>query len=77
MQEPPPEVEWVRLPLPFVPNVGQSDPAVSFQAHSSGGTLFFTPEEVVLSIGIPWPEEIVPLPTAIPTPSYPKASWAR
>lgn len=40
-----------KLPLSFVPNAGQTDPAVRFQVHSSlGGTLFFTPAEVVLSL---------------------------
>jgi len=38
------------LPLSFVPNAGQTDPAVRFQAHAAGGTLFFTPGEVVLSL---------------------------
>lgn len=36
--------------LAFVPNAGQSDPQVRYQAHGFGGTLFFTPEEVVLSL---------------------------
>ena len=36
--------------LPFVPNVGQNDPAVRFQAHPMGGAIFFTPAEVVLSL---------------------------
>lgn len=40
------------LALPFVPNAGQSDPAVHFQAHALGGTLFFTPAEVVLSLPV-------------------------
>jgi uncharacterized repeat protein (TIGR01451 family) len=39
-----------RLPLSFVPNAGQTDRVVRFQAHSMGGTLFFTPNEVVLSL---------------------------
>jgi uncharacterized repeat protein (TIGR01451 family) len=41
-----------RLPLSFVPNQGQTDPSVRFQAHGAGGTLFFTPNEVVLSLPI-------------------------
>ncbi|GAB4534845.1 MAG: hypothetical protein Kow0063_18380 [Anaerolineae bacterium] len=38
------------LPLSFIPNAGQTDPAVHFQAHGLGGTLFFTPDQVVLSL---------------------------
>ena len=38
------------VPLTFVPNAGQTDPAVRFQAHTLGGTLFFTPSEVVLAL---------------------------
>ena len=38
------------LPLIFVPNAGQTDPAVRFQAETLGGTLFFTPTEVVLAL---------------------------
>ena len=40
----------VSVPLTFVPNAGQTDPAVRFQAHSLGGTLFFTPSEVILAL---------------------------
>ncbi len=40
------------LPLSFVPNVGQTDPTVQFQAHAMGGSVFFTPKEVVLSLPI-------------------------
>src|SRR2546426_6360132 len=40
----------VRVPLTFAPNAGQTDPAVRFQAHSLGGTLFFTPSEVILAL---------------------------
>ena len=42
--------EFGRLPLSFVPNAGQTDPAVRFQVRGLGGTLFFTPGEVVLSL---------------------------
>jgi hypothetical protein len=38
------------LPLSFVANQGQADPAVRFQAHALGGTVFFTPSEVVLTL---------------------------
>ena len=39
-----------RLPLSFVPNAGQMDPTVRFQVRSAGATLFFTPNEIVLSL---------------------------
>lgn len=38
------------LPLAFVPNQGQTDPVVQFQAQSMGGTVFFTPHEVVVAL---------------------------
>lgn len=38
------------LPLSFIPNADQTDPAVRFQAHGAGGMLFFTPDQVVLSL---------------------------
>ena len=44
------ERDFGKLPLSFVPNVGQTDQAVHFQVNSFGGTLFFTPQEVVLSL---------------------------
>ena len=44
-----------KLPLSFVPNAGQTDPAVRFQAQGMGGTLFFTHDEVVLSLPAPSP----------------------
>lgn len=37
-----------RQPLAFVPNAGQTDPLVRFQAQGMGGSIFFTPGEVVL-----------------------------
>ena len=42
-----------RLPLSFVPNFGQEDEAVKFQAQGLGGKLFFTPSEVVFSLPNP------------------------
>ena len=39
-----------RLPLSFVPNAGQLDPTVRFQVRSAGGTVFFTPSAIVLSL---------------------------
>lgn len=47
--------------LPFVPNMGQNDPAVQFQAHSLGGTLFFTPAEIVLALPAAGPEPETPI----------------
>lgn len=38
------------IPLSFVRNVGQRDPAVRFEARSMGGMIFFTPGEVVLAL---------------------------
>lgn len=42
--------EFGKLPLAFVPNVGQTDPAARFQAHPLSGTLFFASSEVVLAL---------------------------
>jgi len=39
-----------QLALSFVPNVGQTDSSVYFQAHGMGGMLFFTQREVVLAL---------------------------
>jgi uncharacterized repeat protein (TIGR01451 family) len=39
-----------KLPLSFISNAGQTDPAVRFQAHGMGSTIFFTPSEVVLTL---------------------------
>ncbi|MBX3080240.1 MAG: SBBP repeat-containing protein [Anaerolineae bacterium] len=39
-----------QLPLSFVPNVGQTNEQARFQVNSLGGTLFFTPQTVVLSL---------------------------
>jgi uncharacterized repeat protein (TIGR01451 family) len=44
------EISPGQLPLFFVSNAGQTDEAVRFQVRSLGGTLFFTPTEVVLSL---------------------------
>jgi hypothetical protein len=38
------------LPLSFLPNAGQSDPVVRYQAQAMGGTLFFEDNGVVLSL---------------------------
>lgn len=42
-----------QVPLSFVPNMGQADPAVRFQAQVPGGSLFFTAAEVVLALATP------------------------
>ena len=42
--------DFGKLPLSFVPNAGQTDPAVRFEARGMGGTLFFKANEVVLSL---------------------------
>jgi hypothetical protein len=42
--------DFARLPLSFEPNAGQTDQRVRFMARASGGTLFFTPAEVVLTL---------------------------
>ena len=39
-----------RLPLSFVPNAGQMDPTVRFQVRRPGATLFFTANEIILSL---------------------------
>ena len=39
-----------QLPLSFVPNAGQSEAVVRYQAHAKGGVLFFEDDEVVLSL---------------------------
>jgi beta propeller repeat protein len=42
--------DFGKLPLAFEPNAGQTDPSVRFLSRSAGGTLFFTPSEVVFSL---------------------------
>lgn len=44
-------LDFGRLPLSFEPNAGQTDPTVRFMVHASGGTLYFTPSQVVMSLG--------------------------
>jgi hypothetical protein len=39
-----------KLPLSFVPKAGQMNPTVPFQVRSAGATLFFTSNEIVLSL---------------------------
>ena len=40
--------ELSKLPLSFIPNQGQADPAVLYQAKAEGHTIFFTNNDVVL-----------------------------
>jgi hypothetical protein len=42
--------DFGRLPLSFVPNVGQADSAVLYHVRGMGGSIFFTPQEVVLVV---------------------------
>jgi hypothetical protein len=42
--------ELGRLPIAFEPNAGQTASQVRFMAHAPGGTMYFTPSEVVLSL---------------------------
>jgi len=39
-----------RMPLSFAANVGQFDKAVQFQTSTLGGSIYFTPSEVVLAL---------------------------
>ena len=45
-------VQRVSLPLQFEPNAGQTDASVDFVARASGGTMFFRPAEVVMSLPV-------------------------
>ncbi len=40
--------ELLKLPLSFIPNQGQADPAVLFQVKAEGHTIFLTKNDVVL-----------------------------
>src|SRR5687768_16672450 len=42
-----------KLSLSFEPNAGQTNPSVKYMTHASGGTMYFTPSEVVLSLSSP------------------------
>jgi len=48
------------LPLRFISNAGQMDPAVRFQVKRAGHTIFFAPDEVVFRITSRGEEETVP-----------------
>ncbi len=56
--EPAINLDFGKLPLSFIPNAGQTDPAVRFQVHDTGGTIFFTPDQVVLTL--PTAEQTAP-----------------
>ncbi|MDM8530340.1 SBBP repeat-containing protein, partial [Anaerolineales bacterium HSG25] len=42
-----------QVPLSFIPNKGQTDSQVQFTVRSLGGTLYFTPQELVLALPNP------------------------
>lgn len=44
------EINFNRLPLSFIANIGQFDKDVKFQTNSLGGSIFFTESEVVLAL---------------------------
>ena len=48
------------LPLSFITNAGQMDPAVRFQVKGAGHTIFFTPDEVVFRVTSRGEEGTVP-----------------
>src|SRR5215203_5387365 len=43
-------IDFGKLPLSFEANQGQTDPSVMYMTHASGGTMYFTPSEVVLAL---------------------------
>src|SRR5262245_37380366 len=51
----PSPLDMGKLPLSFEPNVGNTNPSVRFRARVPGGAIFFTPNEVVLSMVPPAP----------------------
>jgi len=61
-----------RFPLTFIPNVGQTDPAVRFHARGAGHVIFFTSNEVLLAL--PTNDQRSPLPDARPSPVAPSLS---
>src|SRR5258708_34072733 len=48
-----PATGFGHLPLSFIPNMGQTDPAVQFHGHALGGNVFFASNEVVFSLPTP------------------------
>ena len=53
------------MPLSFIPNDGQADPAVAFQADSPGGSLFFTANQVVVVLPRTGSSERLPVDLAL------------
>ncbi|GIK36253.1 MAG: hypothetical protein BroJett011_00860 [Chloroflexota bacterium] len=51
------QTSLAQLPLRFIPNHGQTDPSVKFHVHSLGGSLFFSPQEIVFSLPTPVTEQ--------------------
>ncbi|HET7078451.1 MAG TPA: SBBP repeat-containing protein, partial [Chloroflexia bacterium] len=69
---PPHAFDLSKLPLVFEPNVGQTDPAVQFLAHSARGRFFFTAEGVVIAVDTPVTAPPAPVAgphTAAPAPA--------
>ncbi len=48
-----PPHNFIRLPLSFIPNVGQSDISVHSHVRVFGGMVYFTPDETVLLLPVP------------------------
>lgn len=42
--------DFGKIPLSFAPNVGQADAAVRYHVRGMGGSIFFTPQEIVLAV---------------------------
>src|SRR5437762_13477087 len=43
-------VDVSKIPLHFEPNQGQADPTVRYLTHAPGGTIYFTPSEIVMAV---------------------------
>ncbi len=46
----PPHISYEKIPMSFEPNLGQSNPQVSFLSRGNGYTLFLTPAEAVIAM---------------------------
>ncbi len=53
------QIDIHSLPLAFIPNRGQSDASVRFQAHTAGGSLFFTPGAVTLALPVEQEQQLI------------------
>ncbi len=62
-----------QLPLAFVPNHGQIDPAVAMQVRGPQGTVSFLPHEVVFAV--PQANETYVFSSLAATPRPPSAAW--